>query len=317
MKTRKTIPKEIESEVLFRSNLKCCIDQKRGDHIHHLDEDPANNEFDNLVFLCFDCHNEATVTNSLRKTLTEKTIRKFRDLHYEQVESQRAAVINKMDHPISKLSESVLLDAAMDALILLDIEKIKKEFGAANLSDRQKILKKLDVYEKYNSSRISYEILTLLLSASYTTRDNMSNQLASQIHFLVVSFLPVPGTKSQAKDKVELGWQALQVSSNMFYDSVIHLRNLTITQWALLTFKYVYWYAKRENIKPLSKKVNETLHELEEYLVRPERTDLGYARELLEVYKKDLINKSISFVPLPIHLSTAIDHYHTSQTNSE
>lgn len=296
----------------------CCahIDPKKGDQIHHLDGDPANNKFDNLVFLCFDCHHDATVNNGLRKKLTKETLIKYRDQLYKQNESQRAAAIKNMDHPVSKLSETVLLNAAMDALILLEIEKIKKEFGSANLSDRKKILDKLDVYEKYNSARISYEVLTLLISASYTTRDNMSEELASQVHFLVVGFLPVGKERAKPNDKVELGWQALQVCSNLFYDSVIHLKNLRITQWALLTFKAVYWYSKRENLKELSKKVNETFTELEGYLVRPERTDMGFARELVEVYKKDLVNSSISFPPIPPALSKAIDEYHNSQNRS-
>jgi 5-methylcytosine-specific restriction endonuclease McrA len=28
------------------------------EHIHHIDEDPANNELDNLELLCRKCHNE-------------------------------------------------------------------------------------------------------------------------------------------------------------------------------------------------------------------------------------------------------------------
>lgn len=47
--------------------------------------------------------------------------------------------------------------------------------------------------------------------------------------------------------------------------------------------------------------------EFNDQLKRPERNDLGNAKELLEVYKADLSVRSLSFAALPEHLNKIID----------
>ena len=89
--SRKKVSDEIQAEVIFKSNRECvvCDTHKRGDHIHHIDGDNSNNEFENLAFLCFDCHSEATMQRSLKKKLTPKAIIKFRDHKYQVIATAR------------------------------------------------------------------------------------------------------------------------------------------------------------------------------------------------------------------------------------
>src|SRR6266487_675808 len=50
-KARIPIPSETAASVLFRSDRTCCICRERGkpNQIHHIDEDPANNDPANLA----------------------------------------------------------------------------------------------------------------------------------------------------------------------------------------------------------------------------------------------------------------------------
>jgi hypothetical protein len=59
-KKRVGIPRAIEAQVQFASDRTCCVCRVKGKpfQIHHIDENPANNEFKNLAILCLEYHNE-------------------------------------------------------------------------------------------------------------------------------------------------------------------------------------------------------------------------------------------------------------------
>lgn len=82
---RKSIRKETETKVLIHCKRRCAVcyglhldvSIKKG-QIAHLDQNPANNKLDNLVFLCFDHHDEYDSRTSQSKGLTEGELRHFR-----------------------------------------------------------------------------------------------------------------------------------------------------------------------------------------------------------------------------------------------
>ncbi|MGD8780720.1 MAG: HNH endonuclease signature motif containing protein [Ignavibacteria bacterium] len=55
-KKRKNIPPKIKSELLKEFNHKCAICGTDKPHIHHIDENPSNNDINNLIPLCPNCH---------------------------------------------------------------------------------------------------------------------------------------------------------------------------------------------------------------------------------------------------------------------
>jgi len=56
-KVRTPIPSDLAAEVLFASDNTCCVCRERGKRIqiHHIDESPSNNVFENLAVLCLEC----------------------------------------------------------------------------------------------------------------------------------------------------------------------------------------------------------------------------------------------------------------------
>ncbi|MCK4981936.1 MAG: HNH endonuclease [Victivallaceae bacterium] len=54
--SRPIIPKPIREKVLNEYNHRCAIGSEDKPHLHHIDEDPTNNDIMNLIPLCPNCH---------------------------------------------------------------------------------------------------------------------------------------------------------------------------------------------------------------------------------------------------------------------
>jgi hypothetical protein len=54
--TRKAIPKKIKDSVLNEYDHRCAICGNDRPHLHHIDEDHTNNDLNNLLPLCPNCH---------------------------------------------------------------------------------------------------------------------------------------------------------------------------------------------------------------------------------------------------------------------
>ncbi len=69
-KTRIAIPPELAAEVMFASDRTCCICRSAGrkTEIHHIDEDPSNNDFNNLAVVCKDCQSDAHTKHAFART---------------------------------------------------------------------------------------------------------------------------------------------------------------------------------------------------------------------------------------------------------
>ena len=91
---RRTVPKEIEEEVLILARRRCCVcfgldrdTQMKQGQIVHLDHDAANNELDNLAFLCLPHHDQYDSKTSQSKGLTFNEVRRFRRELHDAIES--------------------------------------------------------------------------------------------------------------------------------------------------------------------------------------------------------------------------------------
>ena len=106
MAKRTKVPKTTETKVLLQSRRRCCLcvalrddsAVKKG-QIAHLDKDPNNNDIFNLVYLCFEHHDEYDGTTSQSKGLTELEVRTYRDqlddrLHSVTIAQPRAGDVS-------------------------------------------------------------------------------------------------------------------------------------------------------------------------------------------------------------------------------
>jgi len=86
------IPKDIAARVLFISNRTCCVCRGEGKpvQIHHIDDNPSNNAFNNLAVLCFDCHRETQIKGGFDRKLDGDQVCLYRDDWYALVNQRRA-----------------------------------------------------------------------------------------------------------------------------------------------------------------------------------------------------------------------------------
>lgn len=96
-KKRIEIPRDIEAHVQFLSDRTCCVCRVKGKpfQIHHIDEDPANNDPQNLAVLCLECHNETQIRGGFGRKLNADQIILYRDDWLTQVAKTRAASVER------------------------------------------------------------------------------------------------------------------------------------------------------------------------------------------------------------------------------
>lgn len=91
-KIRKPIPNDIAAEVLFQADNTCCVCREREKtvQIHHINENPSHNVFENLAVLCLECHNKTLIKGGFGRQLTSHVITKYRDEWSKDVKSRRS-----------------------------------------------------------------------------------------------------------------------------------------------------------------------------------------------------------------------------------
>ncbi|MBW5466282.1 hypothetical protein GPJ61_00140 [Brevibacillus formosus] len=94
-KTRIEIPKDLAAKVMFLSDRTCCVCRSRNKpvQIHHIDENPANNDINNLAVLCLDCHNETMIKGGFGRKLNSDQVILYRNDWLEVVKKRRANTV--------------------------------------------------------------------------------------------------------------------------------------------------------------------------------------------------------------------------------
>ena len=306
--SRKKIPDEVQAEVIFKSNRECvvCDNHKRGDHIHHIDGDNSNSKFENLAFLCFDCHNDASLTGSLRKKLTAKTIKKYRDLKYQVVATERENSLKVFNAPIIGLTTEDLLSTTKSAVIIIEIEKIKEEYYSAEWNKRSDIIGKLHKFSVHTNFRIAVDVFYFLSMVAGQTRGGMKTDVAFSIYSLILDYFPYSDKEDENEKTIELANECVNIAFSLVYDTTIYLKNYDIAMYGLTILKYIYKKGKQQKLKQLVDKVIETYKEIEQTLQRPERNDLVDALQLVREFKADIEEGTLSFPPLSDNLMRLI-----------
>lgn len=77
-KVRPRIPSIIAARLLFQNRHQCCICSEEPVQIHHIDENPANNDPQNLAVLCLPHHSAVTGNQGLGRDYSPHEIRFFK-----------------------------------------------------------------------------------------------------------------------------------------------------------------------------------------------------------------------------------------------
>ena len=90
-KNRTEIPSLTAARVLFDSDRTCCIcrDRNRIIQIHHIDNNPNNNDYDNFAVLCFDCHRDTQIRGGFDRKIDAAQIELYKKDWLDRVVARR------------------------------------------------------------------------------------------------------------------------------------------------------------------------------------------------------------------------------------
>lgn len=87
MSTRTPIPAAVRTRILIANTHSCCVCQRGGVQLHHINGDNSNHSDDNLAALCLVHHDKATAPRSLTAALTADEIRTYKRCWEESCKS--------------------------------------------------------------------------------------------------------------------------------------------------------------------------------------------------------------------------------------
>lgn len=145
-KERIPIPADVAAELEYRADRTCCVcrEPRRPTQIHHIDDDPSNNNPENLAVLCLDHHHETQVSGGFARKLDAAQVRRYRDEWHRVVEDRRT-------RPVERSSDPPRTDREPDASHRLEHDRDIFRRAQEILSDRalHKFLDRLGDSDEY------------------------------------------------------------------------------------------------------------------------------------------------------------------------
>jgi hypothetical protein len=109
MGSRQQPSKSDQTKLFLASRRKCCLcvflndrDEVRQGQIAHLNRDASDSRFENLVFLCFEHHDDYDTKRSQSKGFLPEEVRAYREMLYQKNAAHEAIVELS---PLPELSE--------------------------------------------------------------------------------------------------------------------------------------------------------------------------------------------------------------------
>jgi len=115
---------------MFASDRTCCVcrDSSRKTEIHHIDEDPANNDFANLALVCKDCQSEAHTKHAFSRNLTPELVTLYN-------QDWRGFVSERRARKIDDAKKTLAYDALKDIWALANVFLSQLSIAADSCGD--------------------------------------------------------------------------------------------------------------------------------------------------------------------------------------
>jgi len=302
------IPKKTADEVMYKSDRKCPMCKKLGHQIHHIDDNNCNNDIHNLIYLCVVHHNEAHTKSYQARKLSEGLLKKYREVHYQEVIEIRENRRREMTG-----EDELMVISIMKADNLKKFEVLRKKFWETSIAQRPKILADIYDLKEYMSEKLFGDLFKFLLRVSESSRRIMNEELSSSLLSLVSEYIfEIPQGYGKT-EKNEVFQKTIAIGFNTTYDSFIYLKNYKCAMNAMLIFKAVYSASSRFELhSEIATSILRMYTDLENALQRPERTDLGPSLDLLNIFRDDLYNGPLIYPEISQEL---YEHIYIKQFN--
>src|SRR5438067_1000768 len=109
MKNRKAIPVKVKDRLMVANRHTCCIcnEPRHPVEKHHINGDPAENDWNNLAVVCRNCHGLVTQKGSLGAQYTPGEVLQFK-LKWEKRCAE--ATLEEIDSPSEEVRETVVIE---------------------------------------------------------------------------------------------------------------------------------------------------------------------------------------------------------------
>lgn len=148
-KTRVAIPADTAARSLFLHDRTCCVCRQRGKpvQIHHINDDPGDNDDRNLAVLCFDCHRETQIRGGFDRKLDADQVTLYRDDWLRIVSRNRA-----QEEAWRELSESKVSPQLELATSVAEIYRDNRQYEL--LAIHYDSIGNIDLRDKYIDSAL-------------------------------------------------------------------------------------------------------------------------------------------------------------------
>lgn len=129
---RTNVPTDKAAQLLFHNRHQCCVchEPRKAVHIHHIDEDSGNNDWDNLAVLCLDHHSDVTGSQGFGRNYSQEEILLFKQHWEAECESWRqtsgsdaASADVEIVEPIETIFKVISLKEGEDESYSFDLEE--------------------------------------------------------------------------------------------------------------------------------------------------------------------------------------------------
>ncbi|MCC6724058.1 MAG: restriction endonuclease [Saprospiraceae bacterium] len=195
------------------------------------------------------------------------------------------------------ISDEQVFQACKDAIIVLEIEKLKFKYSKLEWKDGEEVLNEFHQFAEHSNHRISYEVLLFLSYLADKTRGGMPSETASSIYWLVLTFYVHPTNEVEKERANELAQLCIRIAFSLIYDASIYSNNMEIAAYGYNILKFVYSKSFEIGSSKLREGVLKQFEEIERIFHQREHQDLTLAIELLNVFRDDLGSKSLALPP--------------------
>jgi len=177
-KKRSKLPPKTEVEILFINDRTCCVcrDKTKGVQIHHIDDNPLNNEIENLAVVCTDDHDKIHKKGGITKGFPPELIKKYKYSWEKTVRDRRTSGYKPLT--INQELEKVLFNFEIRKtafeLSSLDDHNIK------GIDERLEYLYQLHMLEGY-TPEILESIEHIIILPSITNK-NKPSKIAEKMY---------------------------------------------------------------------------------------------------------------------------------------
>ena len=196
MKTRKTIPTKTRALLQQEINSQCPVCESRDvDHfeVHHIDESPENNTFDNLLMLCPICHSKVTKGDITKnQVIGIKDVLKLKTANRAAKEAKGNTIKIKGTIKNSTIANTV----NADTIIFKSKSKPKIEYADGSIGKKAELknyIKHLiDRYNEYKESELGRDKMKYQLiygaiknefkASAFQVPETQFEQLANYLH---------------------------------------------------------------------------------------------------------------------------------------